>query len=68
MPHMKSTDRLVLTVVHASGLHEKTSYHEHERFRAAMEALRQSKLPGVVRTSVDLVRNYKAPRMIRVWV
>jgi hypothetical protein len=65
---MRTTDRAVLTVVHANGLHVRTAYPVYQRFQAAMAALQESKRAGVVRTSVDLIRDYKGPRTIRVWV
>lgn len=68
MAGMNTTDRAILTVVHANGLHVRTAYRVDKRFDAAMEALRESKRPDVVSASVDVVRDYKGPRTMRVWV
>lgn len=63
-----TTDRVVLTVVYKSGLHEKTAFRTDRRVDAAFASLRMSKRDDVVRTSVDLVREYKGSRIVRVWV
>lgn len=66
--NMKTTDKWVLTIVTTSGLHTKISYGSQQREEAVADSIRSALVPGVVRVSVDLIHDYKANRIVRVWV
>lgn len=68
MVGMKTTDKWVLTVVTANGLHTKISYGSQQEDTAKAECIQAALVPGVVRVSVDLIHDYKAPRIVRIWV
>jgi oligoribonuclease (3'-5' exoribonuclease) len=68
MTGMKTTDRWVVTVVTANGLHTKVRYSSHQEDEAKAACIKAALVPGVVRTSVDLIPDYKGNQITRVWV
>lgn len=68
MDGMRTTDKWVLTVVTTNGLHTKIRYGSHQESDAKLDCVRAALVPGVVRSSVDLIHDYKGLRIMRVWV
>jgi hypothetical protein len=68
MANMKTTDRLVVTVVQADGWHVKTAFKTYEDQLAGAFASAERTRAGVRSVSADLYRDYKGNRVVRVKV
>jgi hypothetical protein len=68
MSGMKTSDRWVLTVVTENGLHTKIAYGSHQETKAKQDCVSAALTPGVISSSVDLIRNWSGRRITRVWV
>lgn len=65
---MKTTDKWVLTVVDTNGWHTKVAYGSHQETQAKQDCVTMALQPGVVSSSVDLIRNWSGRRVTRVLV
>lgn len=66
--NMKTTDRKVVTVVQADGWHVKTAFKTYEGAQADAFARLERERAGVVSVEIDLYREYRGNRVVRVKV